>query len=120
MVALVALDRVEVEVSGVRRNGEDTKRVSVAKTALPSLDSHDGSLRLNDAQTESHPETISNPVVNVNLPLLSRNTAGFREPDGVNTSRKVELSSGLFVSGHTDDGTSRPVLGNQPGGNTGS
>lgn len=31
----------------------------VAETALPSLDSHDGSLRLNDAQTKSDPETIS-------------------------------------------------------------
>lgn len=89
----------------------------VAETALPSLDSHDGSLRLNDAQTKSDPETISakvsvdytsfvakgyvpNPVVNIDLPLLSRNTTGLREPDRVNTSREVELSSGLFVSGH--------------------
>lgn len=34
----------------------------VAETALPSLDSHDGSLRLNDAQTKSGPEAISAKV----------------------------------------------------------
>lgn len=41
----------------------------MAKTALPSLDSHDGSLRLNDAQTESHPETISAQIL-VNYALF--------------------------------------------------
>lgn len=74
----------------------------MSETALPSLDSHDGSLWLDDTKGKSLLETIPDSVVDVNLPLVGRDASGLGVVDGVNTSREVELSGGLLISGDWD------------------
>lgn len=71
----------------------------MSQTTLPSLDSHDGVIWLDDAQLQGVSESISDPVVDVNLPLTLGDTSGLGVVDGVDTSREVELSSSLLASG---------------------
>lgn len=58
----------------------------MAETTLPSLDGHDGGVRLDDAELEGVGKTESDPVVDVDLPLALRHTPGLGVVDGVDTS----------------------------------
>lgn len=85
----------------------------MTKTTLPALDGHDGGVGLDDGKLEGVAETVTNPVVDVDLPLTLGNTSGLGVVDGVNTSREVELSSSLLASG---DCLSGYYLRNRPRG----
>ena len=61
----------------------------MAETTLPSLDGHDGSVWLDNTELQGVGESVSDPVVDVNLPLTLGNTSGLGVVDGVNTSRQV-------------------------------
>jgi hypothetical protein len=67
-----------------------------------------------DTAEASSPDT----VVNVNLPLVAGDAAGLGVVHGVDTSREVELTSGLLVAGDTDDGALGAVLGDETGRDT--
>jgi hypothetical protein len=71
----------------------------VTETTLPSLNGHDGVVGLDDGELEGVAESVSDSVVDVNLPLTLGNTSGLGVVDGVNTSGKVELSGSLLASG---------------------
>lgn len=71
----------------------------MAKTTLPALDGHDGSVGLDDAELEGVGKTITDPVVDVNLPLALRHTSGLGVVDRVDTSGQVELTGSLLASG---------------------
>ena len=102
----------------------------MAKTAAPSLDSHDGSLGLNDAELEGSLETVAgislcglgrqmndspNTVIHVGLPVRRGHAAGLGVVHWVYTAGQVKLSRGLGVASDTDDGALRAVLGDIPG-----
>ena len=78
---------------------EDSEGVGVTQTSLPSLDGNDSLVGLNDVQGKGGLETEPDPVVNVDLPLSSRDATGLGVVDGVNTSVEVLLTSGNIVSG---------------------
>lgn len=90
----------------------------MAQTAPPALNSHDRLLRLNDAEVERGAETKPDSVVDVDLPLLGGDAAGLGVVNGVDTSRQVELSGSLLVSGDADDGALGSVLGQEAGRDT--
>lgn len=71
----------------------------MAETTLPSLNGHDGVVGLDNGELEGVAESVSDSVVDVNLPLTLRDTSGLGVVDGVNTSREVELSGSLLASG---------------------
>ena len=71
----------------------------MSQTTLPSLNSHDGSIRLNDTQLQGVSKSVSDSVVYVNLPLTLWYTPWFGVVNGVNTSGEVELSGSLLTSG---------------------
>jgi hypothetical protein len=89
---------------------QDPEGVGVSETTLPSLDGHDGSVRLDDAELESVSKTESDPVVDVNLPLTLGYASGLGVVDGVDTSREMELSSGLLASGYWGSASGRPLF----------
>ena len=72
----------------------------MAETTLPSLDGHDGSIRLDDAEVEGVAETESDTVVDVDLPLVGRDSSRLGVVDRVDTAGEVELTGGLLASGH--------------------
>ena len=72
----------------------------MSQTTLPSLNSHDGSIRLDDTEFQGVSESVSDPVVDVDLPLTLWDTPWFGVVDWVDTSRKVELSCSLLTSGY--------------------
>ena len=74
----------------------------MSETAFPALDSHDGSLRLDELEFKSLTKTISDPVVHVDLPFLGRHASRFGIIDWIDAARKVELTSSLVVSGHCE------------------
>jgi hypothetical protein len=88
---------------GRRKRKEDSREnpqsVGMSQTTLPSLNSHDGSIRLDNTQLQGVSKSESDSVVYVNLPLTLWYTPWFGVVDGVNTSGEVELSSGLLASG---------------------
>ena len=90
----------------------------VAESSLPSLDGHDGGLGADDVKVESDLETVADTVVDVDLPLLGRDTAGLGVENGVDTARKVHLAGGSGVAGNTDDGALGAVLGDEAGRDT--
>ena len=115
---LGVIDRVQVKVRGVRGDAvllahlskeeqntkekdlrQDPESVGVSQTTLPSLNSHDGSIRLDDTESQGVSESVSDPVVDVDLPLTLWDTPWFGVMDWVDTSRKVELSCSLLTSG---------------------
>lgn len=59
---------------------------------------------------------LPDTVVDVNLPLLGRDTTGLGVPNGVNTSGEVHLSSTLEVSGDTDNRALGSVFRDQSSG----
>jgi hypothetical protein len=71
----------------------------MSQTTLPSLNSHDGCIGFDDAQLECVSESVSDSVVDVDLPLSLWYTPWFGVMDWVNTSGEVELSSSSFISG---------------------
>ena len=70
----------------------------MAETALPALDGHDGSVGLDDAELEGVGETITDSVVDVDLPLALGHTSGLGVVDRVDTSGQVELTGSLLAS----------------------
>lgn len=102
---VLVVDGVEVEVRrvsgdtawsaplpatrGIFSVRQDPEGVGVAETTLPSLDSHDGGVRLDDAELEGVGKTVSDPVVDINLPCSLGHTSGLGVVNGVDTSRQV-------------------------------
>jgi hypothetical protein len=70
----------------------------MSQTTLPSLNSHNSSIRLNDTQFQGVSKSESDSVVHVNLPLTLWYTPWFGVVDRVNTSGEVELSGSLLAS----------------------
>jgi hypothetical protein len=86
---------------GRRRRGdsrENPQSVGMSQTTLPSLNSHNSSIRLNDTQLQGVSKSESDSVVYVNLPLTLWYTPWLGVVDRVNTSGEVELSSSLLAS----------------------
>ena len=77
---------------------ENPQSVGMSQTTLPSLNSHDGSIRLNDTQFQGVSKSESDSVIYVNLPLTLWYTPWFGVVDRVNTSGEVELSGSLLAS----------------------
>lgn len=77
---------------------ENPQSVGVSQTALPSLNSHDSSIRLNDTQFQGVSKSVSDSVVYVNLPLTLWYAPWLGVVNRVNTSGKVELSGSLLTS----------------------
>ena len=77
---------------------ENPQSVGVSQTALPSLNSHDSSIRLNDTQLQGVSKSESDSVIYVNLPLTLWYAPWLGVVDRVNTSGKMELSGSLLTS----------------------
>ena len=87
------------EVGRVKRDSrENPQSVGMSQTTLPSLNSHNSSIRLNDTQLQGVSKSESDSVIYVNLPLTLWYTPWFGVVNGVNTSGEVELSGSLLTS----------------------
>jgi len=83
-----------------RHSRENPQSVGMSQTTLPSLNSHDSSIRLNDTQLQGVSKSESDSVIYVNLPLTLWYTPWFGVVNGVNTSGEVELSGSLLASSY--------------------
>jgi len=83
-----------------RDSRENPQSVGMSQTTLPSLNSHNSSIRLDDTQLQGVSKSESDSVIYVNLPLTLWYTPWFGVVNGVNTSREVELSGSLLASGY--------------------
>lgn len=86
----------------------------LSATRRPYLSAHMSARFQDDTAEARSPDT----VVDVNLPLVAGDAARLGVVHGVNTSREVELTSGLLVAGDTDDGALGAVLGDEAGRDT--
>lgn len=74
----------------------------------------------NDTEFESTRKTISNTVIDVNLPSLVRSRFRSLVEHGVTSTVQVDLSGSLFVTSDRDDGARRLEFRDESGGVSGS
>ena len=115
---LICAQWLQLKISIVSRNRQDAHSVGVAKTTLPSLDSNNGSVGLDNLQSQSALQSKADTVVDlqknpfnqllknsrysrtlsyISLPLMSLYTARFRVPEWIASTVQVDLARGLLV-----------------------
>lgn len=87
--------------------------VGRSSSSPPSLDSNDSIVLSNDTEFETPRKTISNTVINVDLPSLIRSRFRLFVIHRVTSTVEMDLSRSLFVTGDGDDGARRLELGDE-------
>jgi hypothetical protein len=76
-----------------------TYSVGGSSSSPPSLKSNDGVVLVNDTELETARETVTDTVVDVDLPSLVGNGLGLVVVHGVATAVEVKLAGGNLVTG---------------------
>lgn len=95
--------------------GKETNGVGGSSSSPPSLDRDDRIVLPDDTELETARESVSDTVVNVDLPSLVRSRLGGLVEHGVAASVQVDLARGLLVAGDGDDGARGLELGDEAG-----